>query len=160
MNLSTLETCSPINWWDASRNFRLSSTISTVWNMGSKSRFVILPIPAPQSSALWLFVFPFPTWKIIKNINLDKLFLSTKKCLRTPQNNRRTNTINYNIDVFCVDRILKTDFTIYFGHLWSPIAKWNSKKKMVEKLDDATYQISGWGGATTYIWHSADVHAE
>ena len=30
----------------------------------------------------------------------------------TPQNNWRTNAINYNIDAFCVERILKTDITI------------------------------------------------
>ena len=30
----------------------------------------------------------------------------------TPQNNWRTNTINYNIDAFCEERILKTNFTI------------------------------------------------
>ena len=41
------------------------------------------------------------------------------------------------MDVFCVERILKTNFTIYpkfFGHIWRPIAKWNSKKKMVENV--------------------------
>ena len=55
----------------------------------------------------------------------------------TPQNNWRTNAINYNIDAFCVERILKTYFTIspeFFEHLWCPIAKWNSKKKMVENV--------------------------
>ena len=30
----------------------------------------------------------------------------------TPQNNWRTNAISYNIDAFCVERILKTNYTI------------------------------------------------
>ena len=30
----------------------------------------------------------------------------------TPQNNWRTNTINYNSDAFCLERISKTNFTI------------------------------------------------
>ena len=30
----------------------------------------------------------------------------------TPQNNLRTNAINYNIDASCVECILKTNFTI------------------------------------------------
>ena len=30
----------------------------------------------------------------------------------TPQNNWRTNTINYNIDAFCEERFLKTNLTI------------------------------------------------
>ena len=32
--------------------------------------------------------------------------------LYTPQNNLRTNTIDYNIDAFCEEHILKTNFTI------------------------------------------------
>ena len=55
----------------------------------------------------------------------------------TPQNNWRDNIINYNIDTFCVEHILKTNFTIepkIFGHLRRPIAKWNSKNNMVENV--------------------------
>ena len=34
-------------------------------------------------------------------------------CLKyTPQNNCRTNTFNYSSDAFCVERIMKTNFTI------------------------------------------------
>ena len=62
----------------------------------------------------------------------------------TPQNNWRTNTINYNIDAFCVERILKTNFTIesnFFGHLWRLIAKCNSKKKLVKNVTNKGFCV-------------------
>ena len=39
----------------------------------------------------------------------DMLFLGV---IFTPQKNWRTNAINYNIGAFCVEHILKTNFTI------------------------------------------------
>ena len=40
-----------------------------------------------------------------------------KGSIYTPQNDKRTNAINYNIDAFCVERILKTNFTILLKFL-------------------------------------------
>ena len=67
-----------------------------------------------------------------------------KHLLYTPQNNWRTNAINYNIEAFCVERILKTNFTIlpkFFRQLWRPIAKWNGKKKMVENVTNKDFFV-------------------
>ena len=52
----------------------------------------------------------------------------------TPQNNWRTNTINYNIDSFCVEHIENQFNHIVkkFGTSLTPYCKWNSKMKMVE----------------------------
>ena len=49
----------------------------------------------------------------------------------TPQNNWRTNTLNYNIDAFCVERILKTNLNfsdIFDAILPSETAKENGRK--------------------------------
>ena len=40
------------------------------------------------------------------------IFLTIIFNIYTPQNNWRTNAINYNIDAVCVERILKTNFAI------------------------------------------------
>ena len=72
---STRDASGPMNSLAASQNFSLSSTMSTDWNIGSRSLLVIRPMPAPQSKARFVPVLPPPIYEDKKgHINTIQLY--------------------------------------------------------------------------------------